>query len=69
LALEVAGFNVIAIDDSKVSELRAEPVAPHPRMTARAAASRCWPSVPIPGKRIWREYRSSKRKGTSELRC
>src|SRR5258707_483911 len=37
----------------------AEPVAPQPTIATRPAASRRWPSVPIPRNRICREYRSS----------
>src|SRR5580700_10799809 len=37
----------------------ADPVAPHPTIATRPAASRRWPSAPIPQNKICREYRSS----------
>src|SRR5271155_2736322 len=42
-------------------DANADPVAPHPTIATRPAASRFWPSAPIPLNRICREYRSSNR--------
>ena len=36
-------------------EAEAAPVAPTPMIATRESASLCWPSRPMPGKRIWRE--------------
>src|SRR5271167_5250853 len=42
------------------NDASADPVAPQPTIATRDAASCIWPSAPIGGKRIWREYRSPK---------
>ena len=77
LALQIAGLDVVAIDDAQVPtparasrEARAEPVAPHPTRATRAPASRSCPSRPIPGKSTCREYLSSSSKEvTSSQAC
>src|SRR5271166_690802 len=42
------------------NDASADPVAPQPAIATRDAASCIWPSAPMGGKRIWREYRSAK---------
>src|SRR5580704_1919273 len=49
-------------------EATADPVAPQPTTTTRAAARRFCPSAPTPRNRICREYRSSSSKDITNLK-